>query len=105
MQSEVLAPAVKGTLNILQACSANDVQKVVVVSSTAAVHFNPKWPQDIPKDENCWSDINFCEKNEVLVSQKKEQSPIYALELSQKSDFQPSTTKLDNIDHPTVETG
>ena len=71
MQSEVLAPAVKGTLNILQACSANDVQKVVVVSSTAAVHFNPKWPQDIPKDENCWSDINFCEKNEVLVSQKK----------------------------------
>jgi hypothetical protein len=28
-------PAVKGTLDILQACSANDVQKVVVVSSTA----------------------------------------------------------------------
>ncbi|PUZ71310.1 hypothetical protein GQ55_2G304000 [Panicum hallii var. hallii] len=64
-ETEMLAPAVKGTLNILQACSANDVQKVVVVSSTAAVHFNPKWPQDRPKDENCWSDISSCEKNKV----------------------------------------
>ena len=32
-------------------------------------------------------------------------SLIYALELSQKFDFQPSTRKLDNIGHPTVETG
>jgi hypothetical protein len=33
------------------------------------------------------------------------ESPIYTRELSQKSDFQLSTTKPDNIDHPTVETG
>lgn len=65
VQSEVLGPAVKGTLNILQACSANNVQKVVVVSSTAAIHFNPKWPRDRPKDEECWSDIDFCKENEV----------------------------------------
>jgi len=31
--------------------------------------------------------------------------PVYTLELSQKSYFQPSTTKLYNIGHPTVETG
>ena len=68
MQSEVPAPAVQGTLNILQACSANNVQKVIVVSSTAVVHFNPNWPQDRPKDEECWSDINFCKKNEVGAS-------------------------------------
>ena len=36
---------------------------------------------------------------------KKGKSPIYTPELSQKSDFQPLTTKSDNIDHPTVETG
>ena len=29
---------------------------------------------------------------------------IFSLELSQKSDFQPLTTKSDNIDHPTVKT-
>ena len=32
-------------------------------------------------------------------------SLIYTLELSQKSDFQPSTTKLDNRGHPTIEAG
>jgi len=32
-------------------------------------------------------------------------SPIFTLELSQKSDFQLSTTKSDNIGHPTVKTG
>ena len=32
-------------------------------------------------------------------------SPIFTLELSQKSNFQPSTTKPDNIGHPTVKTG
>jgi len=65
MQSEVLAPAVKGTLNVLQACSANNVQKAIVVSSTAAVRFNPSWPQDKIKDESCWSDKKLCIKNEV----------------------------------------
>ena len=65
MQSEVLSPAVKGTLNVLQACSANNVQKVVVVSSTAAVHYNPSWPQGRIKDESCWSDKEFCRSIEV----------------------------------------
>ena len=31
-------------------------------------------------------------------------SPVYTLELSQKSGFQPSTTKPDSKGHPTVET-
>jgi hypothetical protein len=65
MQAEVLSPAVKGTLNVLQACSANNVRKVIVVSSTAAVHFNPSWPQGIIQDESCWSDKFFCTKSEV----------------------------------------
>ena len=34
-----------------------------------------------------------------------ERSPNYTLELSQKSNFQPSTTKPDNIGHPIVDTG
>ena len=32
-------------------------------------------------------------------------SPIFTLELLQKSDFQPSTTKPDNLGYPTVKTG
>ena len=36
---------------------------------------------------------------------KEKKSPVYTLQLSQKSDFQPSTTKPDNIGHPTIKTG
>ena len=36
---------------------------------------------------------------------KKGKSPVYTLQLSQKSNFQPSTTKPDNAGHPTVKTG
>ena len=38
---------------------------------------------------------------EVHVLKKCRKSPVYTLQLSQKSDFQPSTTKPDNRDHPT----
>ena len=42
----------------------------------------------------------------VIIGRKNlGKSPIFTLELSQKSDFQPSTTKPDNIGHPTVKIG
>ena len=64
MQSEVLDTAVKGTLNVLKICSAAKVHKLVM-SSNAAVDFNLNWPQDIMKDESCWSDKEFCKENGV----------------------------------------
>uniref|UniRef100_A0A453L4Q2 NAD-dependent epimerase/dehydratase domain-containing protein n=1 Tax=Aegilops tauschii subsp. strangulata TaxID=200361 RepID=A0A453L4Q2_AEGTS len=67
-ESEVMVPAVKGTLNILEVCSSLKVQKVVVVSSTAAVHYDPNWPQGKPKDESCWSDRKVCKDNEIWYS-------------------------------------
>ncbi|WOL19241.1 cinnamoyl-CoA reductase 3 [Canna indica] len=62
---EVIAPAVSGTLNVLKACSDSKVKRVVVVSSVVAIAVNPNWPQDKTKDEDCWSDAEYCRKNEV----------------------------------------
>ncbi|CAN6196446.1 unnamed protein product [Urochloa humidicola] len=84
-ESEVLAPAVKGTLNVLQACSENNVQKVVVVSSTAAVYFNPSWPQGRIRDESSWSDRDFCMKNEEWYSAAKTMAEQAALEYGEKN--------------------
>jgi nucleoside-diphosphate-sugar epimerase len=67
MQREMMAPTVSGTMNVLKACSAMSVQKLIVVSSGAAVTLNPNWPQDKLKDENCWSDKQFCKENEVSI--------------------------------------
>ena len=42
---------------------------------------------------------------DMLLGASEGKSPIFTLELSQKSDFQPSTTKPNNMDRPTVKTG
>ena len=65
MQVEVLEPAVKGTLNVLKACTEAKVRRVVVVSSVAAVSMNPRWPEDKVKDETCWSDKEYCRATKV----------------------------------------
>ncbi|XP_077215760.1 cinnamoyl-CoA reductase 2-like isoform X3 [Tasmannia lanceolata] len=57
-------PSVTGTQNVLKACSAARVKRVVVVSSIATVMMNPNWPQDRVMDENCWSDMEYCKKIE-----------------------------------------
>ena len=65
-QREMLGPAVTGTINALKAASAANARRVVVVSSMVAVEINPKdWPKDKIKDENCWSDKEFCRNEEV----------------------------------------
>ncbi|XP_009606417.1 cinnamoyl-CoA reductase 1-like [Nicotiana tomentosiformis] len=57
---ELVAPAVKGTLNVLKACSEANIKRVVFVSSVAAAALNPNWPKGQVKDETCWSDSEYC---------------------------------------------
>lgn len=66
VQLEVLEPAVKGTLNVLKACLEAKVQRVVFVSSVAAVVMNPRWPKGQVMDETCWSDKEYCRTTKVL---------------------------------------
>ena len=65
LQVEVLEPAVKGTLNVLKACTEAKVRRVVVVSSTAAVSMDLRWPKGKVKDETCWSDKEYDRANKV----------------------------------------
>ncbi|VAI18869.1 unnamed protein product [Triticum turgidum subsp. durum] len=84
-ESEVMVPAVKGTVNILEVCSSMKVQKVVVVSSTSSVHFNPNWPQGKPKDESCWSDRKICVDNELWYCLAKTVAEETAWEYAEKN--------------------
>ncbi|RWR72279.1 cinnamoyl-CoA reductase 1-like protein [Cinnamomum micranthum f. kanehirae] len=67
-ETELLEPAVRGTLNVLKACSETGVERVVVVSSTGAVTLNPNWPPNKPMDEDCWTDIDYCRKSKVWLN-------------------------------------
>ncbi|XP_010551176.1 PREDICTED: cinnamoyl-CoA reductase 1 [Tarenaya hassleriana] len=62
-QEQLLDPAIKGTMNVLMAAKEAGVRRVVVTSSISAITPSPKWPADKIKDEECWTDEDFCKQN------------------------------------------
>ncbi|KAK1429493.1 hypothetical protein QVD17_11702 [Tagetes erecta] len=64
-QTELIEPALKGTLNVLGSCSkASSVKRVVLTSSIAAVAFTPKpLAPEVVVDETWFSDPDFCKQN------------------------------------------
>jgi len=66
-QTELLDPAVKGTLNVLKSCvNSPTLKRVVLTSSIAAVAFTdrPKNPNPVV-EESWYSDPEFCKKRGV----------------------------------------
>ncbi|RLN42018.1 cinnamoyl-CoA reductase 1-like [Panicum miliaceum] len=64
--NELMVPAVEGTLNVLRAAkAAGGVRRVVVTSSISAIVPSPGWPAGEVRDERCWTDVDYCEKNGI----------------------------------------
>ncbi|KAG8377209.1 hypothetical protein BUALT_Bualt08G0004400 [Buddleja alternifolia] len=82
---EVVEPALKGTLNVLKACSEAQVKRVVIVSSVAAIAMKPDWPKDQVMDETCWSDTEYCKKNNHWYCFSKTVAEAEALEYAKKN--------------------
>ncbi|CAI0399789.1 unnamed protein product [Linum tenue] len=64
-QKQLLDPAIKGTMNVLTASKEKGVKRVVVTSSISAITPSPKWPADVLKREDCWTDVEYCKQNGV----------------------------------------
>ncbi|KAG5542703.1 hypothetical protein RHGRI_015730 [Rhododendron griersonianum] len=85
LQVELVEPAVKGTLNVLKACSEAKVKRVVVVSSAAAVLLSPDWPKGRVKDESCWSDKEYCRRTNNWYCLSKTEAESEAIEFAKVS--------------------
>ncbi|KAL3849457.1 hypothetical protein ACJIZ3_011339 [Penstemon smallii] len=64
-QLQLLDPAIKGTINVLTAAKEAGVRRVVVTSSISAIFPSPNWPADVVKDEDCWTDEEYCKQKGV----------------------------------------
>lgn len=64
-QNELLAPAIKGTTNVLTAAKELGVRRVVVTSSISAITPSPYWPANKLKNEECWTDVDYCKQKGV----------------------------------------
>ncbi|MBA0713140.1 hypothetical protein Goshw_003570, partial [Gossypium schwendimanii] len=66
--AELLDPAVKGTLNVLNSCAnSSSIKRVVLTSSIAAVTYNgkPRTPDVV--DESWFTDLDYCRGLKVCV--------------------------------------
>ncbi|XP_058198787.1 cinnamoyl-CoA reductase 1-like [Rhododendron vialii] len=70
-ENEQLAPAIKGTNNVLTAAKELGVRRVVVTSSVSAITPSPYWPADKAKNEDCWTDVDYCKQNGLWYSLSK----------------------------------
>lgn len=59
-QTELVDPAVKGTLNVLESARRVGVRRVVLTSSISAMVPNPNWPAGRAVDESSWTDVEYC---------------------------------------------
>ncbi|KAF7843211.1 cinnamoyl-CoA reductase 2-like [Senna tora] len=84
-QVEVVEPAVKGTTNVLEASLEAKVERVVFVSSQAAVSVNPKFSKDEVIDESCWSDKEYCRKTENWYCYSKTEAELQALDFAKRT--------------------
>ncbi|XAR61502.1 Cinnamoyl-CoA reductase [Bertholletia excelsa] len=82
---ELIEPAVKGTLNVLNACAEAKVKRVVFVSSGAAVSMNPDWPKGKVKDESCWSDTEYCRRTNNWYCLSKTEAEIEARDFAKRT--------------------
>lgn len=65
-QRDVIDPAVQGTLNVLKSCiKSPSVKRVVHASSAGAIRFSGEDVADQVLDESCWTDVEFCVKNNL----------------------------------------
>lgn len=59
-QKDLLAPAIQGTLNVLEAAKRAGVRRVVLTSSISAMVPNPAWRAGRAMDEASWTDVEYC---------------------------------------------
>ncbi|EOA24408.1 hypothetical protein CARUB_v10017659mg [Capsella rubella] len=83
-EKELVEPAVKGTINVLEAAKRFNVRRVVITSSISALVPNPSWPGSVPVDESSWTDLEYCKSMQKWYPISKTLAEKAAWEFSEK---------------------
>ena len=66
MQDQVIETAVKGTRNVMEACTETGVKRIVLTSSIGAIYMDAHRDPLAIVNENYWSDLDYCIQTKVL---------------------------------------
>ncbi|WOG94615.1 hypothetical protein DCAR_0313911 [Daucus carota subsp. sativus] len=83
-EKEILGPAIQGTKYVLMAAKELGVRRVVITSSNAAIIPNHHWPADVAKNEDCWTDVEYCKQKKLWYSASKTLAEKAAWELAKE---------------------
>ncbi|KAK1357848.1 Cinnamoyl-CoA reductase 1 [Heracleum sosnowskyi] len=86
-EKEILGPAIEGTKYVLMAAKGLGVGRVVITSSNAAIIPNQNWPADVIKNEDCWTDVEYCKQNKLWYSAAKTLAEKAAWELAKEENL------------------
>ncbi|KAL6849997.1 hypothetical protein ACP4OV_020624 [Aristida adscensionis] len=105
-EPDLVAIAVEGTRNVINAAADMGVRRVVFTSSYGAVHMNPNRSPDQIVDESCWSDLDFCKRTKNLYCYAKAVAERTAMEEAAKRGVElvvvvPAVTLGEQL-HPTI---
>ncbi|KAG4400281.1 hypothetical protein AAZX31_07G024900 [Glycine max] len=81
----MIEPAVKGTTNVLEASLEAKVQRLVFVSSLAAISNSPNLPKDKVIDESYWSDKDYCKTTQNWYCFSKTEAEEQALDFAKRT--------------------
>ncbi|KAL2332343.1 hypothetical protein Fmac_019924 [Flemingia macrophylla] len=85
-KSEILEPAVKGTLNVLRSCRKNPaLSRVVLTSSSSTLRIRDDFDPKIPLDESSWSSLECCQKLQAWYAMSKTQAERAAWEYCEEN--------------------
>ncbi|XP_010690599.2 tetraketide alpha-pyrone reductase 1 [Beta vulgaris subsp. vulgaris] len=74
-KAEILEPAIRGTLNVLESCKKNpSLRRVVLTSSSSTVRIREDIDPSVPLDESVWSSTELCERFQVWYALSKIQA-------------------------------
>lgn len=66
LQSTLIDPCIKGTLNVLNSCSkAASVKRIVLTSSCSSIRYRYDVQQVSPLNESHWTDLEYCKRYNV----------------------------------------
>lgn len=97
--AQLLDPAVKGTLNVLESCAKAKTKRVVVTSSVASVSYTPKRANASVVDESFFSDPDLCRKEQRWYVLSKTLAEIAAWDYAKEHNLDMVTI------HPTMVVG
>ncbi|XP_042483700.1 tetraketide alpha-pyrone reductase 2-like [Macadamia integrifolia] len=86
IQTTLIDPATKGTLNVMKSCAkASTVKRVVLTSSCSAIRYHEHVEQKSPLNESHWSDPEYCKRYNMWYAYAKTLAEKKAWQLAKES--------------------